>query len=276
MRSLFIIILSIGIFGYRASHAANMAFDSAADPAYSNGWMNGSNGGYGFGPWILTGVGTNYEFVIQSSTVNGDGDSNGDGDIDTGGYSWGLAVGDASIAFAIRPFTGGDLSPGQTFSVDFDFGYHYDPSKSGMLVGFFDSSLGADVFGIYVRTNSTTLFYTDALNDLTPIPVGNNDEGFRLIFFMTGLTNYQATIVSKLTGSSYGWSGTLSNAPAYFVAQNASVETGSTDNPYRLFINSMEIVPEPRMLSLILFGGMSLGIRRAYRRLSAFSRRWPM
>ena len=30
-----------------AASAANVAFDSAADPAYSGGW-SGTNGGYGF------------------------------------------------------------------------------------------------------------------------------------------------------------------------------------------------------------------------------------
>ena len=35
-----------------AARAANVAFDSAADPAYSGGW-SGTNGGYGFTAWTL-------------------------------------------------------------------------------------------------------------------------------------------------------------------------------------------------------------------------------
>ena len=36
------------------TYGAVLAFDDASQPAYSNGWQAGDNGGTGFGPWTLT------------------------------------------------------------------------------------------------------------------------------------------------------------------------------------------------------------------------------
>ena len=52
---------------------ANIAFDSANDSAYEDGWQESDNGGYGFGSWIMNDwaqVQENY-FSIGSSTNNG-------------------------------------------------------------------------------------------------------------------------------------------------------------------------------------------------------------
>jgi hypothetical protein len=35
---------------------AHQAFDSAADPVYNDGWDEGDNGGFGFGPWSFDGT----------------------------------------------------------------------------------------------------------------------------------------------------------------------------------------------------------------------------
>ena len=95
--------------------ATSVAFDSAADPAYNpqpgvtSGWTDGTAGGYGWGgPW--------HRFVpvpfatigfLGSSTTNGTGDLDNDGDINTprnaGGRAWGLT---ASAATDQNPFGG--------------------------------------------------------------------------------------------------------------------------------------------------------------------------
>jgi hypothetical protein len=41
---------------YYAMCYAQIAYDSAADPVYSAGWLSGSNGGWGFGPWNFDGT----------------------------------------------------------------------------------------------------------------------------------------------------------------------------------------------------------------------------
>jgi len=76
---------------YRAGTAGVVAFDNAADAAYTNGWNNGGNGGIGFGPWVLTGTGvlgsSSNGYFFATSTNNAFGTSPG---IDVAGKSWGI------------------------------------------------------------------------------------------------------------------------------------------------------------------------------------------
>jgi hypothetical protein len=75
-----------------AAWAANLAADDASDPAYNSGWLNGSNGGYGFSAWQLS-VSHLFDVghLIGDSTTNADGSDDGnvngvagDRDINTG------------------------------------------------------------------------------------------------------------------------------------------------------------------------------------------------
>jgi len=88
----------------RPCAAASTAFDSAANPTYNTqpdgttGWVTGSNGGHGFGPWQAFNVPSGFPFggLVASSTTNGTGDLDNDGDINTprnaSGRAWGLAA----------------------------------------------------------------------------------------------------------------------------------------------------------------------------------------
>src|SRR5262245_52880777 len=37
-------------------YAVQVAYDNASDPVYANGWVAGTNGGFGFGPWNFDGT----------------------------------------------------------------------------------------------------------------------------------------------------------------------------------------------------------------------------
>ncbi len=101
---------------------------SAAAAAYDDGWQSGDNDGDGFGPWALgfpfggppPSAAEAGHFVF-TSTINGDGDDNGDGDIDTADRAWGLYANSDFTASALRlllhPFT-----VGSSLSVKLDFG----------------------------------------------------------------------------------------------------------------------------------------------------------
>jgi hypothetical protein len=39
------------MFSSAMTYAATIAFDTATDPSYDDGWQAGDNGGFGFGPW---------------------------------------------------------------------------------------------------------------------------------------------------------------------------------------------------------------------------------
>lgn len=240
---------------------ANAAYDDASDPAYAGGWTNGSNGGFGFAPWqLLTfGFGSG-QFALQSSTSNGDGDSNSDGDIDTAGVSWGLLADSYTFALAARPFTGGPLQPGQSVAIDFDLGDLLPGFAGGMGVGLTDALLLDTYFSLYQNTNSSTLFYNDALVNNQPIPLAVDDEGGRFFLVMLDASNYWAQVSLK-AGPSYAWSGAVTGAlEVVLFGHNAEEEAGS-GSPYWIYANRLEVVPEATPVGLLAAGVLTLALR---------------
>lgn len=276
MRKFIIITLCIGaaacLFSSPA-RSANLAADAAWDAAYSGGWTNGSNGGYGFGAWIFSPPAShaNAGYYIGSSVSNGNGidDGNvggvaGDGDIDTGPLtpvSWGLYGNNGASATAIRPFTGGGLNPGQTFSIDFDNG---DVEAPGEIILAFLDELFNPLFQISFSGGGTFYDYIDAGGAGTS-SVGFGDEGLTFSMAMTGPTNYTAQLVRR-DGASDTWSGTLLGAPGVFVAIHDKGAGTNSGVRFDLFINNMEIVPEPSVSMLAAFGALGIVLRCLRRR----------
>jgi hypothetical protein len=52
------------MFASAMSYAATIAFDTATDAAYDDGWQAGDNGGFGFGPWDFSGT---YNTPVQQT-----------------------------------------------------------------------------------------------------------------------------------------------------------------------------------------------------------------
>jgi hypothetical protein len=168
------IIVVIGAIALaNAGRAANLASDDASDPAYSGVWTNGSNGGVGFGAWqlFITGYAGH---LIQDSTKNGDGQDDGvsngiagDGDINTGSpakLAWGMSAIPGSSATAIRPFTGGALDLGQTFSLNCDNGSVQDGGR--VIVSLLDSSSNP-VFSFFFDGGATHYQYSNSSGTTT-------------------------------------------------------------------------------------------------------------
>ncbi|MCS6772325.1 MAG: hypothetical protein NZ740_09930 [Kiritimatiellae bacterium] len=256
------------------AHAANLAADDASDPAYSGGWGVGLNGGYGFGAWILVppqptnAMSSSHGFYIGSSTANADGwddasinGLHGDLDIDTGASSpaaWGMYANTFLSAFAIRPFTGGPLSSGQTFSVDFDNGYIQ--SGGEVSLGFLDADSNF-VFRVYF-TGGLTNYYSQDYFGILDTGLDYGDEGLNLTVVMTSATNYLATITRR-DSSAAVFGGSMSGLPVAFGAVNQNAGEGTR---YDFFINSMSIVPEPSVVSMIAIGLSGLAVRILMRR----------
>lgn len=115
-----LVLAGLGITG---AFATLPGTDNAADPAYSDGWVTGDNGGTTgtFLPWDLTsnnnGGGNSAGHFIGSST-------DGSGDINTNGVSFGVyANPNTAFADANRSF-GGALDVGQTFSLQIAVNFH--------------------------------------------------------------------------------------------------------------------------------------------------------
>jgi hypothetical protein len=120
-------------------YAVQLAFDSASDPVYNNGWQAGDNGGTGFTPWNFDagywwqGNVTAYDHpgfhAIDDGLKSGTHYSNPFNDI---GRSW--AVGSPSNSDGAPRYGRGfpALQIGQTFSVTVD-----NPTKRQFYKGYF-------------------------------------------------------------------------------------------------------------------------------------------
>jgi hypothetical protein len=222
------------------AQAANLASDNATDPAYSGGWTNGSNGGYGFTPWNVNNVypSTVAGFFIGSSTDNGYPPSLG---IDIDGKSFGLYASQQfiypdtydGVALATRSFTGGGLSVGQTFQFDMDNGLVTAAPLSG-AVGY-ELGDGLVRFQFFYEAPSTSYGWN------TPITY----NGLHMMFTLTGVDTYTFT-VTPIGGIPRTFNGTLGGnrgeAITTFTLLNESAGPGPD---YDLFFNSFEVVPGP-------------------------------
>src|ERR1700722_14165126 len=113
----FAIAISVLSLSTIAAHASNTAQDTVSNPPYNtSSWNTGDNGGFGFNPWSFSNTITTSGFAGQFA-----GAATGDGN----GQGWGLFASDNSdsggngnsTATATRPFTGGGMVTGQTFSL---------------------------------------------------------------------------------------------------------------------------------------------------------------
>jgi hypothetical protein len=57
-------VIGTSAFSSAMAYAATIAFDTATDAAYDDGWQAGDNGGFGFGPWDFTGT---YNTPVQQT-----------------------------------------------------------------------------------------------------------------------------------------------------------------------------------------------------------------
>ena len=125
----------------RQVSAAVVAADDASDAAYSSGWSSGSNGGFGFGPWSISGIGNGGGFLSSGNALDNIGTGGSPGN------AFGLYGNGGGIGQAIRPFTN-SLAIGDTFSIAMDNGF----IESGGTVGFgLQNSSGENLVEFYFK-----------------------------------------------------------------------------------------------------------------------------
>ena len=283
--------LMVSLLVPRVLPASTNAFDSAADPAYNKGWLIGSNGGFGWGgPWAQPNNQTVGDpiagGVIASSATNGNGDQDGDGDINTprnsSGRAWGMEAVQGVEGFpsggqanATRAFNGA-LSVNQTFRIDMDNGFLADPVLSdgkdhpgevGWTLFGADPAAG-DSYGVEAVAGHPDYLYIGALGGLFDSGVPLTTEGIHCeltlldatLPFTPGwiLTITPLTPGSKTTTLTGGRNGTP------IVTLNVGDSAGGTDPTEAVYFNNISVgnVPEPGSAALVLIGGGSLLRRR--------------
>jgi hypothetical protein len=253
----------------RTAEAAAMAFDSTADPVYAaNQWLNGQNGGFGFGPWAMTFGGSSGAFMTTSAN-NGDGTGN----IDVANRAWALfANAPGALAGVVRPFTAGGLTGdstlgiGEQFILQFDNGY----VDAGGAVGFgLRNSLGENRFEFYLQGNAahTNSYRLDIAVDqfTTHLETG---AGMTIKFTLTGPDSFQLDIAygpAAGAPATETFTGDLSGTPGTGIDRFRLFNFQAGGNGRNVFFNSVQVVPEPSSLAL-LTAGLLMAARRRRRK----------
>lgn len=252
-----LVLVTIAAAFAASVRASSLASDNASDPVYSGGGnYNGLNGGTGFGAWSVTptvNTGTQGEFIGSSTNNFGSGTS---GDIDSAGSkAFGMYDNTNAVSDAIRPFTGGPLTLGQTFMVSLDNGGILTSSSVGIGL----QTLG----GGTIATNRIEFFfiggganYTIQTGSGTNSGVGFTGAGLQLAFTLTGADTMDLLIKNSAGSTLTNWTGlALAGLAGTGIDQfrffNANAGAGSSADA---FVNSLAIVPEPSTIVLVGVG----------------------
>lgn len=232
--------------------------DRADDPAYNDGWQNADNGGGGgpgFGAWVFGGNAAGHAF-IGSSAGNG-----GATTIDSSGESFRLADADDSGAFIdVFRFLTLDLQVGQTFSLDLDVNFR--GGFKGLRVRDADDSTSLFRFEVGNPGTGDDYIVYDAASGSGSIGNAYSDN----TLFNIALTQTSAGggiwsvtrsggIADLDTGT---YNGTVSSIQLF------SLFAGSTPQQ-DLYINNLNVVPEPSIAGLLLVGAGLAVLRRRMR-----------
>lgn len=243
-----------------ASRALDFAQDAADHSAYSDGWQNEDDGGSGWdGGWEFFRLGAEIDvgYAIESSTQNGIGDPDGDGDIDTNGLAWKLWARNGASVGAARHFAV-PMKSGDTFAIDMDVADL--PLDVFAIVDFETATSATPRMSFGLRDGAATYRYYDKEGD-TDSGVVVNESGLHLEFTVTGANTYSMRLVPRIgseathAGILYG-SGPITTVGIYLA-------TDATPLTRRAFFNSALLVPEPGATSAV--AAMALAAL-AYRR----------
>ena len=260
-------IMSLGLMVVAAQ--AQIAGDNAGN--YGGGWTNGTNGGTGFTAWDLT-QNNNNGVDVHAGYFLGDSTAGGSGNINTSGNSFGVFANQSgsttAFANALRTFTEGNLTLGQTFSIQ--LAVNFRNGDKGLTL----SNGGTEVFDFNVGPPFTNAAddYTYSVNGGGQTSLGlayEPDSVFTLSFTQGSANNVVVKIVRATSelGTETPLNSTFQFGPINaFKLYNSGTADGGADN--NLYFNNLAItvIPEPSTLVLLagpaLLGGWSFLIRR--------------
>ena len=226
-----------------------VAYDDAADATYNSGWANGSNGGYGFGAWSHSAVGTQ---SMGDSNTNG---ALGGPGINIGGRAWQAEL-NPGWSGAVSGRTLGSYGIGDSLEVDVDFGAAGTPGQGVAIFGSGDvcqvQAIGLSSGNLLINTTSTTI--------TTSVPY--SDGGYRVTFGIVNATSLDVTIQSFATSVSQTYN--VAYAPGSGV-QSMTLQTTNPPSGQAVYASRMKVtsaVPEPATMAGLGLGAAALLRRR--------------
>jgi hypothetical protein len=223
---------------------ATAASDNASEPAYSDGWQAGDNGGIGFGPWNLafsgdaSGLFHDPQFIDNVPLA---GNS-------LGAPAFALTTGDRPSFFdtsEARRTLNAPIGVGQTFSADVE-GSALDPLAPGFTTGnTFDlyGSNGTERFSLFTNNQYHNDHWTATGDSDTGIPAGSS---FHIDFTLVTANTYDLVLLPLGGGDPLF---TQTSAPLAGTA-NVGIDTigitdygtgSSADGSKEIFFNNLTV-----------------------------------
>ncbi len=244
------------LFALALAHLSHsqVAFDDASSSVYSDGWVAGDNGGFGFAPWSFN----NTQGTGSAGVFIGNPASAGITGMDPASFGfYANPLGSGANAEVSRSFLT-PLSAGQTFS--FQWGLNWDSDSPLSNRGFNLFSGASQVLNINMG-NSPTIFIDAA----DPAPG-------QVMFSQFGTQGFVLNF-EQLTPSSVRVYGTGRNGSETFdnIFAVAGPVTGfsfyfnavaPSEDQRQMYINDLQIVPEPQTLGLLVLGALGLFAHR--------------
>lgn len=242
----FVLLVSTGfVLGSigQIARAAYLADDNASNYINPPGWVDGSNGGYGFTPWSFISGGVVSNTIATNTPV--------------GTYAWDLQSEDdgGSTIVALRGFSGFNTNDSIRLDLDLDD----VPSDGGGAVYFSDAN-GNPEFQLFVGPETVeayNLYNNTNLNPNDYIIADNNPLGGGNEYLDTGISDVNGAPVHMnlklLDGTTYLYSFTLSQqgGPTYTSPLGDTLYVpNATGNPE---IDTAEFVDESTGVNPFLF-----------------------
>ncbi len=262
MRAL-VIFLATGLAAAPAL-GAMLAADAASDAGYGSGWTNGSNGGTGFSPWVFrSDAGSGFAGFFRSSASNTDV-SIGTGD----NRAWGTFANGSGFnaAVAFRGFTDGSLSVGQSLLLSIDNGNIQTNGSMGIVLRTGNSN-GAHTnyntgsrFEFYFLGGQSGYRIVDGTGT-TVTDIGFTSAGLDLTFTLTSANTYDLTVFRRSTSQTFTFLDRTLGGTAGAGLDSIALYNRDTESA-NVYFNSLEIIPEPTAVALLMVGAAIAMVRR--------------